>query len=116
MYTWDSMQGTGLSATHGGQTAALPGYSQMQTLLTGATLTAPCAIVTGQLWSCTLTKSAATYKVMWDASKSCSGGTCTTAAQTVNGFTHQQDFTSADTPHAFTSPIQIGIKPILFSN
>lgn len=118
LYTYDSMVGTGLSATHGGQSAALPSYTQSQTLFTGAVLPAPCSIVSGQLWSCTLTKGGNTYKVMWDASKSCSGGTCTTAVQNVTGFNFEQDFTIADTPHAMPGShnIAIGIKAILFSN
>lgn len=117
MYTYDSMVGTGLSATHGGQTGALTSYTASQTFITGAVLTSPCAVVTGQVWACTLTKGGNTYKVMWDASKSCTGGTCTTGSQAVTGFTHQQDFTdSTDIPHTFTSPIQLGIKAKLFSN
>ena len=65
--------------------AANTSYQQTFSWLVGATLTTPCAAA-GNVWTCEISKDASTYQIVWDASQSCSNGTCTTAPHAVDAF------------------------------
>ena len=89
-------------------------YQQTYNWLSGSTLTTPCA-PTGNIWSCTITKSGAQYQIMWDASQSCTNGSCSTANQTVGSqWSTYQDMTTASTPISISGRIvPLGIKPVV---
>jgi hypothetical protein len=89
-------------------------YQQTYNWLSGSTLTTPCA-PTGNIWSCTITKSGAQYQIMWDASQSCANGSCSTANQTVGSqWSTYQDMTTASTPISISGRIvPLGIKPVV---
>jgi hypothetical protein len=89
-------------------------YQQTYNWLAGSTLTTPCA-PTGNIWSCTITKSGAQYLIMWDASQSCANGSCTTSNQTVGSqWSTYQDMTTASTPISISGRlVPLGIKPVV---
>jgi hypothetical protein len=89
-------------------------YQQTYNWLSGSSLSAPCA-ASGTVWSCTINRSGALYLVMWDASQSCSNGSCTTASQTVGSqWSTYQDMTTASSPISISGRIvPVGIKPVV---
>jgi hypothetical protein len=89
-------------------------YQQTYNWLSGASLSSPCA-ASGTVWSCTINRSGALYLVMWDASQSCSSGSCTTANQTVDSqWSTYQDMTTASSPISISGRIvPVGIKPVV---
>ncbi len=105
-YDWTSLTTEPLQV----QTA----YQQTYNWLSGSTLTTPCA-PTGNVWSCTITKSGIQYQIMWDASQSCANGSCSTANQTVGSqWSTYQDMTTASTPISISGRIvPLGLKPVV---
>ncbi len=89
-------------------------YQQTYNWLVNATLTSPCA-ASGTVWSCGLSISGKPYLVMWDASQSCSDGSCTTGNQAVGSqWTEYQDMTTASTPVLISGhTVPVGIKPVV---
>ena len=89
-------------------------YQQTYNWLSGSSLSAPCA-ANGTVWSCTINRSGALYLVMWDASQSCSNGSCTTANQTVGSqWSTYQDMTAASSPISISGRmVPVGIKPVV---
>jgi hypothetical protein len=71
----------------------------------------------GKLWTCPLT-GAASYQaeILWDDSKTCSGGNCTTAPQPVSGnFVKYRDLTGKSTV-INNGTVPVGLKPIIIEN
>lgn len=106
-YEWD-----GTSNNTAGLEGKLPGtaYDQVAGWLIGNTI-GPCTI-SGTIYSCIVTKGAATEKITWDMSKNCNAG-CTTATQTETSYTSYFDLSGAQYPVSGTAPV--GLKPILLS-
>ncbi len=111
-YTWDISNDLWTSK-HGASLAATA-WQTTYGWMVGATLTAPCSAA-GDIWTCGLTlSSGVAAEAMWDASKSCSGGTCTTSSHTVDSkWTTYQDITGASHSVPSTHKVAVGIKPIL---
>jgi hypothetical protein len=107
-YTWDSLKAA--------PAAVQTSYQQAFNWLTGAVLTSPCA-ASGTVWTCGITKNGIAYGIIWDASQSCSGGSCTTGSQTVGTqWGHYQDMTTVSTPAAVSGHVvAVGIKPVVLS-
>jgi hypothetical protein len=107
-YTWDTIKAEAA--------AVRTAYQQTYNWMTGSTLTSPCA-ASGTLWSCTLNKFGISYLIMWDTAQSCSGGSCSTANQSVGTqWTTYQDMTSASVPNAIVgNTVAVGIKPVVLA-
>jgi hypothetical protein len=107
-YTWDALA------------AAAPGigtaYQQTYNWLANSSLISPCA-ATGNMWSCTISKSGTPYLILWDASQSCSGGVCTTSNQNVaTKWTQYRGMTTASTPANIVGhQVPVGIKPVVLN-
>ena len=99
-YSWDALELEPAAV----QTA----FQQTYNWMAGAVLTSPCS-ATGTVWSCGISKSGNSYLIMWDTSKSCSGGSCTTGNQTVaSQWAHHQDMTSASSPSGISGNTRCG--------
>lgn len=114
-YAWDAAdtpfwaQGSGTLI--GGST-----YGQIASWLIGATLSSPCA-ASGTVWQCGYTRPNG-YKslAVWDTSKTCQSGTCTTSSFNVpSGYTYSVDL-SGNKTSVSGSTVEVGIKPILLEN
>ncbi len=71
----------------------------------------------GMVWTCPLT-GAGGYQaeVLWDDSQTCSGGNCTTSAQTAPAWAVRfRDLTGKSTPISGAT-VQVGLKPIVLEN
>ena len=112
-YTWDSIGGTFSGAS---KTQVTTAYQQTYNWLTGSILPAPCS-ENGTVWQCSIVRNGVPYGIIWDTSKSCSNGSCTTANQTVGSqWGHYQDITTASVPAAISGhSVAVGIKPVLLS-
>lgn len=84
--------------------------------LVGATLTSACAGA-GNVYTCGIENGGKSYQIIWDASQSCSGGSCTTKSQSVDAkWTTFQDMTSESTAAPIANhAILLGIKPIVLA-
>ncbi len=113
LYTWDSI---GQTFTGAAKAQVLAAYTQTYNWLMGAVLTSPCS-ESGTVWQCAIRRNGVPYGMIWDTSQSCSGGTCTTANQTVGTqWGHYQDMTTASTPAAIAGhSVAVGIKPVVLS-
>jgi len=89
-------------------------YQQTYNWLVNASLVTPCA-ASGTVWSCTIQNAGTQYLILWDASQSCSSGSCTTGNQAVAlRWTQYQDMTSASAPIAISGhSVPLGIKPVV---
>jgi hypothetical protein len=107
-YSWDSLKVMPVAV----QTA----YQQTYNWLAGSLLTSPCA-ASGTVYSCSIVKSGQPYSIMWDTSKSCSGGICTTGNQPVAGqWGHVTDMTTAGPAATISGQVvSVGIKPVVMS-
>jgi hypothetical protein len=107
-YSWSDLSNQPVSV----QTA----YQQTYNWLSGSSLTTPCA-ASGNIWSCTITKSGTQYLIMWDASQSCANGSCSTTTQTVGSqWTQYQDMTSAAAAVSVSGrSVPVGIKPVVLN-
>jgi hypothetical protein len=88
--------------------------------MVGNTLSTPCS-ANGSVWTCEFTGSGNGYQALavWDASQSCSGGTCTTSSFTPPAGTSYVNFRDLDGNVTSISPgsaVQIGAKPTLLQN
>lgn len=92
-------------------------YGQAYDWMVGATLSSPCAVLSGTVWSCTLAKDGTSHLVLWDTSQTCSSGGCTTADQSVSSlWTYYQDMTSVSSPRPIVSnQVPVGAKPVILS-
>jgi hypothetical protein len=126
-FGWDYLNsGTLWEATkaHGCTTAGSGGflcpsgvaYGQVAAWLIGATATAACS-AKGSVWTCGLTRSGGYQaQIVWDASKSCSNGRCTTSNyQVASKYTKMVDLDGNEQTIVGTS-VAIGAKPILLKN
>jgi hypothetical protein len=97
--------------------SAVVSAQQTYNWLTGSSLSTPCG-ATGTVYSCGFTHGGNSYLAMWDTAQSCSGGSCTTANQTVAAqWTHYQDMTSASSPSAISgNSVPVGIKAVVLSH
>jgi hypothetical protein len=107
-YTWDELEAE--------PAAVQTSYQQTYSWLAGSSLTTSCGAV-GTVWSCGITKSGNTYQVIWDTAQSCSGGSCTTANQSVgNQWTTYWDMTTASAAKVITGhSVPVGIKPVVLA-
>ena len=90
-------------------------YNQLSDWLVGRFPQA-CA-QSGKLWTCPLT-GAGGYQaeILWDDSKTCSGGNCTTAPQPVsNNFVKYRDLTGNSTAIS-NGTVPVGLKPVIVEN
>jgi len=97
-------------------TTVQPSTQQTYNWLVGSALTSPCA-ANGTVWSCTITKSAKPYLVMWDTAQTCSNGSCTTTSQAVpSQWSTYQDMTTASAPMTISgNAVSLGIKPVVLA-
>jgi hypothetical protein len=105
-YCWD------LSNTLVGKPPA-KAWQQTHDWMVGATMTTACAS-SGSVWSCGMTQSNGTAALaLWDTSKTCSNGACTTSAHAVpTQFGHYQDLMGIT--HTISGhSVPLGIKPLL---
>lgn len=114
-YTWDK----GLNA----YPLAVTAWDTTASWIAGATLSAPCqAVGSSQVFSCTIDKGGTSYEILWDASQSCSGGSCTTNPYAVGaGFKTYADI-AGNAPQNVGSctgcksdEVPLGVKPLLLA-
>jgi len=115
-YGWDLASGNGtLWTSSSGLTLAGVAYQQTELWVSGATLTAPGCAANGSVWTCAYTRSGGYQAlVVWDASQTCSNGSCTTSTFTLPSspqFTKYLDL--AVTTHAVSGTVAMGAEPIL---
>jgi hypothetical protein len=91
-------------------------YGQVYGWMVGATSTSPCA-ANGTVWTCGFTSSGGVQEqAVWDASQSCSNGTCTTSSYTPSStYTEYYDL-AGDPPTAISGTVQVGAEPILLTS
>jgi hypothetical protein len=108
---------TGTLWTSAGMNEAGIAYGQVYDWLVNATLSGPCT-ATGTVWTCNFTKTGGLQEqVVWDTSKTCSGGRCTTSSYTpATIYSKYIDLAGNVTSFTPGTSIQIGIKPILLEN
>jgi len=105
-YTWGHASSGTIETTQGQPTEAGLAYNQVMTWLVGTT-PSPCKN-NSNIWAC----SVGTNLVVWDASQTCSNGSCTTGPYNPpQGFATYVDLTGA--VHAINGTIALGVKPIL---
>jgi hypothetical protein len=108
-YSWDNLKAQG--------TQVQVAYQQTANYLSGAALTSPCTPV-GTVYSCQIYQNGHSYLILWDNSKSCSGGSCTTGNVTVsNQWLTYQDMTSVSTPITIVAnTVPVGIKAVILKS
>jgi hypothetical protein len=108
---------TGTFWTSAGPDEAEIAYGQVYNWLVNATLSGPCT-PTGTVWTCNFTKGGGLQQqAVWDTSKTCSGGHCTTSSYTpATVYSKYVDLAGEVTSFTPGTSIQIGIKPILLEN
>jgi hypothetical protein len=108
---------TGTLWTSTGNNEAGIAYGQVYNWVTNATLTGPCS-ATGTVWTCSYTKpGGVVQEAVWDTSKTCSGGNCTTSSYTpASTYSKYVDLTGEVTTFTPGTAVQIGVKPILLEN
>jgi len=111
-YAWNGLFPRALNPD-GTTTKAVVAYRSLYGWLVGATYSAPCSAVSS-LWTCDLSSPTGVHeKLIWDRSKTCSGGKCTVSQVKVPvGFTRYK--TLAGTIVGIVNgAAPVGIKPIL---
>lgn len=103
--------------TPAGPNKAEIAYGQVYDWLVGASLSGPCT-ASGTVWTCTFTKVGGIQEqVVWDASKTCSNGNCTTSGYTPDSvYTQYTDLEGNVTTFSPGTRVHIGAKPILLAN
>ncbi len=101
----------------GGMNEAGIAYGQVYDWMLNATLTGPCT-ETGTVWTCSYAKPGGVLQqAVWDTSKTCSGGHCTTSNYTpATTYSKYADLAGEVTSFTPGTEVQIGIKPILLEN
>jgi polysaccharide biosynthesis protein PslG len=122
-YEWDGLVWGTLWTPTNGITPAGTADGIVQGWMTGATMPAPCSMNGGTtfkaVYTCALTRSGG-YQALavWDSTRSCSGGVCTTSTYTPDSkYVQYRDIVTGDA--VAISPgqtVQIGLKPILLEN
>jgi hypothetical protein len=109
----DSQIGT-ITTSSGTLNEAGVAYGVVDSWMVGSTLTTACSGNT-TVWTCGFTTASGSQRLaVWDASQTCSAGSCTTSSYAPDSsYTQYIDLTGAS--HTITSgtPVQIGAKPIL---
>ena len=116
-YRWDSaVRGTLWDATTGIHKAGVA-YQQMYNWLVGADLPGQCTL-SGTVWTCTVTRpNGYSARAVWDASQTCSNGSCTTSSYTPNSaYIRYRTLDGSSVTITPGSMVQIGAKPILLEN
>jgi hypothetical protein len=91
-------------------------FTQAYNWMVGATFSAPCSN-TGPIWTCNITRSGGYQaQITWDASQSCSLGTCTTSIQTVPATYTQYRDLAGDPAVSISGQVAVGLKPIILEN
>jgi hypothetical protein len=105
-YTWDQ-----LSAESSVVTTA---YTQIQSWMVGSVMPHGCS-QTGTIFACGLTlQNGKGALAVWDNSKTCSGGICTTGSYTTAAqYTQFQTLASATPQTIISNTVALGIKPLL---
>lgn len=105
-YTWGHAPSGTIETTQGQPTEAGYAYNEVMKWLVGTT-PSPCTS-NGNIWSCVVQ----TDLIVWDASQTCSNGSCTTGPYNApQGFSKYLDLTGA--VHTINGTIALGVKPIL---
>jgi hypothetical protein len=116
-YSYDYPSGTLFNPTT--MTLLEPGvaYGQVYNWMVGAVPSGACTN-NGSIYTCALTRTGGYQaRAVWDASKTCSNGICTTGPYTApGGYAQYRDLTGKVTPISPNATIQIGVKPILLEN
>jgi hypothetical protein len=114
-FAWDNA-GDGLWSASSGVAKAGTAYQQVESWLVGLTPTGKCA-QNGTVWTCNYTKSGGYQaEAIWDTSKTCSSGSCTTKSTKVGSqYTHYKDI-GGITHTVKQSSVPVGAKPILLYN
>lgn len=90
-------------------------YEQVQNWMVGATLSSACS-ATGTVWTCGFTRPGG-YEALavWDTSKSCSNGSCTTSSFTIPNTASYANYRDVlGKVHAISgTTVPVGYKPIL---
>ena len=107
-YQWDSKGGYALQGEPAGD-----GFTRTAAWIVGADVAGLLIVSSGSIWSCTVTRNGVTAVAKWDASQSCSHGSCGTASANVDAsFGHYEDLTGAT--HSITNhSVPLGAKPVL---
>jgi uncharacterized protein (TIGR03437 family) len=116
-YRWDSAaRGTLWDATTGVHKAGIA-YQQMYNWLVGAYVPGQCAL-SGTVWTCTVTRpNGYRAQAVWDASQTCSNGSCTTSSYTpTSTYVRYRKLDGSAVTISSGSMVQIGAKPILLEN
>jgi hypothetical protein len=90
-------------------------YGQVYGWMVGATLTSPCT-ANGTVWTCGFTSGSVQEQAVWDASQSCSNGTCTTSSYTPSSTYKEYYDLAGDPPTPISGAVQIGAEPILLTS
>jgi hypothetical protein len=108
-YTWGHASSGTIETNQGLPNQAGLAYQEVVGWLVGTT-PSPCTSsgTSGNLWSCPV----GTSLIVWDASQTCSNGSCTTGAYNApQGYVQYKDLTGA--VHSINGTIALGVKPIL---
>ncbi len=104
-YTWGHASSGTIETTSGVPTEAGLAYNEVLTWLTGTP--SPCTNQSN-IWSCVVGRNL----IVWDASQTCSNGSCTTGPfNPPQGYAKYFDLTGAR--HAIVGTIPLGVKPII---
>ena len=117
-FTWDTPN-TGdfyVPGTSNTLTKAGVAYQQIRQWMLGATSSAACTS-SGTIWTCSFTRASGYQAIaVWDTSKTCTNGVCTTGSYAVPpGMIQYRDLTGKLTTITGTN-VPIGLKPILLEN
>jgi hypothetical protein len=91
-------------------------YTQVFNWLVGRSLASPCSN-SGNLWTCALAgTNGYQAEIIWDASQTCSGGTCTTSNQSVASIYVRYQDVAGNSTTISNQTVPVGLKPILLEN
>jgi len=106
VYMWDSVAPYGLQANESGTA-----WDQVAGWLIGHSISA--CVANGSVYTCQVDDG----EIVWDASQTCSNGTCTTSSYTYpSKYTFYKLMTSSTQQSLTGSTVQIGYKPIFLTN
>lgn len=113
-YAYDAVSNGTLWAPDTGLQPAGEAWQSTYNWVVGSTLNKPCS-ANGTVWTCDLTlANGAAAQVIWDTSKTCSNGVCTSGDRSVSPkWTIYQDITGTDHSITVNGSVSVGIKPIL---
>ncbi|HVO81103.1 MAG TPA: Ig-like domain-containing protein [Terriglobales bacterium] len=115
-YAWDNGEWGGLWDDTTGINAAGTAYQQVENWMVGATPSGVC-LANGTIWTCNFTRSGGYQaKAIWDTSKTCSHGVCTTTNVTADS-RYVKYLDIAGGSHTIKNgTVPVGAKPILLVN